>query len=77
MLTVEHDSAQGEVAICLDSDGLRVLRRALELLERRTAPTHEHLMTPAWGGHELDETPVGNGSSLVHHLRLVRLPDPT
>jgi hypothetical protein len=76
VLTVEHGSAQGEVPIGRGPDGLRVLRRALKRLERQTAPAHEHLMTPAWGGRGRDETPVGNGAAIIDHLRRARLPDP-
>jgi hypothetical protein len=36
VLTVGHDSAHGEVAICLDSYGLRMLHRAPEVPQCRT-----------------------------------------
>lgn len=69
MLTVEYDEKGEEVAICFDPDGLRLLMAALE---RLTGNDHDHLMTPAWSGVELDEKPLGERTKLIHHLRLVR-----
>ncbi len=37
----------GEVAICLDEEGIELLEKQLEILKRE--PDHVHLMTPSWG----------------------------
>lgn len=68
MLTVEYDEKGEEVAICFDPEGLRLLVASLERLKGNG---HDHLMTPTWSGAELDEKPLGEGTKLVHHLRLV------
>mgnify|MGYP000892107192 CR=1 FL=1 len=63
-----------EVALCFDAEGLDVLIRKLAHL--KTKIDHSDLMTPAWAGHELTESPVGGKHyQLIHSLRLVRLPD--
>ena len=49
----ESGSPIGEVAICFDEEGLRILREKLQLLEEHH--DHEHLMTPSWGGDSLTE----------------------
>lgn len=69
MLTVEYDEIREEVSICFDPEGLRLLMAALERLKGND---HEHLMTPAWAGTELDEKSLGEGAKLIPHLRLVR-----
>ena len=61
------------VKIYLDRQGIDDLIHELKGLER--GETHQHLMTPTWGGGELDEGPVGDGYQLVNHLRIVRKPE--
>ena len=72
MLTVELDPDQDAVTISFDEDGLDLLVKRLEMLRKGSG--HDHLMTASWAGTELDENPVGSGTMLKHHLRLVRLP---
>ena len=78
MLTIEirdgEKATQGkaEVEIFCDQEGLSLLIRQLQLL--KTAPDHVHLMTPSWAGNELSETTVGEGTSLINHLRVTLLP---
>lgn len=76
MLTVEIRDAEkatdgkAEVEIFLDEAGLRVLLAQLRHLE--SGSSHVHLMTPAWAGNELTEKAQGEGTVLVHHLRVTR-----
>lgn len=78
MLTIElRDAAKAsegmaEVEVFCDSEGLDLLARQIDSL--RSGSTHAHLMTPAWAGNELGETPVGRGTTLVNHLRITMLP---
>ena len=69
MLGRLSDNAHPRVTICFDPDVLRLLVSALERLRGND---HDHLMTPAWSGTDLDERPLGEGTKLIHHLRLVR-----
>lgn len=73
MLTVEYNDEMGEVDICFDDEGLELLTRALG---RVKADSHDHLMTPAWAGTELDERALNSqpGWRLINHVRLVRRP---
>lgn len=80
ILTVELESGKsliksisGEVAICFDREGLDLLVSKLNLLREKV--DHIHLMTPSWSGNELTEKCQGGEDfSLIHHLRLVRIP---
>ena len=78
MLTIEiHDAekavaGKAEVEIFCDTEGLELLIRQLEHLKKGS--THIHLMTPAWAGNELEETPLGEGTVLVNHLKITILP---
>jgi hypothetical protein len=76
LLTVELTDTDNinevEVAICFDDEGLENLIKSLMKL-RGIKKDHDHLMTPAWGGHELSDTKKGGKESiLVNHLRLVK-----
>lgn len=73
MLTAEYSEEGQEVAICFDTEGLGLLVAALN---RIPEGDHCHLMTATWGGAELDEQAIGNGTTLIHHLRLVRRRSP-
>lgn len=78
MISVElRDAARSsegrtEVEIYLDAAGVELLARQLESL--RKGAGHVHLMTPEWAGTELEASPVGSGTVLAHHLRLVLVP---
>lgn len=69
MLTVEVNDPEQRVEIYFDDEGLRVLRRSLEILAQRGG--HDHLMTPSWAGTELSEQKQGTGTSLINHVLLV------
>ena len=73
MLTLEVNEDAQTVELYFDSEGLGLLMRRLQLL--RDKPGHDHLMTSSWAGTELDETPQGNGTTLKHHLVLIRVAD--
>lgn len=79
MLTVEiHDAAKAvegmaEIEIFCDAEGLALLVQQLEHLKKGS--THIHLMTPAWAGNELDEETLGEGTTLVNHLKITMLPE--
>lgn len=64
--------ADAEVEILCDVEGLALLGRQLEHLNRGS--THVHLMTPTWGGNELGEMAIGDGVTVVNHLRIAMLP---
>jgi Immunity protein 32 len=80
LLTVElrnplkATEGMAEVEIYCDSDGLRELSRQIQFLQ--SSETHVHLMTPAWAGQELTEVPQGNGTTLIHHLRISVVSEP-
>jgi hypothetical protein len=79
MLTVEIRDAEmagagkAEVEVFFDAEGLAVLLRQLQHLQK-TGTGHVHLMTPSWAGTELDEKTFGSGTQLINHLRLTMLP---
>ena len=74
MLTVEIRDASkaveglAEVEIYCDLSGLEDLLRQIRFLE--SGQTHVHLMTSAWAGQELGEVCQGEGTNLIHHLRI-------
>lgn len=78
MITIElratANASQGmtEVEIFCDPEGLGFLEKQLEHL--KSGSSHVHFMTPAWAGTELGEQSFGNGTILVNHLRITRLP---
>jgi hypothetical protein len=69
MLTVELNEREQRVEIFFDEDGLKTLRRSLDLLSSRGG--HDHLMTPSWAGTELTEEKQGENTALINHLLLV------
>lgn len=71
LLTVEYD-AKGAVEIHCDEEGLASLIARLSALKERGG--HEHLMTPAWGGHELTEEEQNASNQLVNHLKVMFWP---
>lgn len=78
MITVEVSGAgdsgqsEAEVEIFCDAEGLALLSRQLDQL--KSGSSHVHLMTPAWAGDELGETPFGRGTLLINHLRITMVP---
>ena len=70
MFTVELKD-NDEVEIYLDSEGLSTFLRQLQFLE--TGKTdHVHFMTASWGDGDLSEQSQGNGTTLIHHLKILR-----
>lgn len=68
LLTFELSSRGDELEIHLDRKGLAALRKVLERLER--GESHEHLMTPSWGGHELSQEKQGGDTTLLNKVTL-------
>ena len=67
----EETPAVGEVALCFDEEGRKLLLDRLQKLGK--SPDHVHMFTPSWGGHELSEEKQGGDNFiLANHLRLVR-----
>lgn len=65
MMTVEINEKQQSVEIFVDAAGIDALIRSLTHM--RGQRTHDHFMTPSWGGHELAEE-VHGANKLVNHL---------
>lgn len=72
MLSIEYDR-QNQANIYCDRDGLETLLRELLILKSRGG--HAHLMTPSWAGQELTEERHNLDAELVHHLRIVLIPN--
>lgn len=72
VLSIEYQTAQQELAIVCDSEGLDSLIAHLQVLKRDGG--HIHLMTPSWAGDELTEEKHMPDSDLINHLRVVLLP---
>ncbi len=69
MLTIEFNEREQRVEIYFDEDGLKTLRRSLDMLSSKGG--HDHLMTPSWAGTELTEEKQGENTTLINHLLLV------
>jgi Immunity protein 32 len=73
-LSFEISADRQELVVSGDVDGLRTLVRTIERRIQNTRDgefDHDHLMTPAWGGHELTTEPwAGEGFSVAHHVKL-------
>ncbi len=54
MLHLETNEDGDRVFIHADEAGIERLRETLEILSQNH-PEHDHFLTPAWGGSELDE----------------------
>jgi hypothetical protein len=84
MLYLETDKDGDRVFLHADQEGIQKLREVLDFLEgQQETPEHEHLITPSWGGHELDEVlSIGarDGNSelnrVVHEVKLYYWPKP-
>jgi hypothetical protein len=70
VLTVELNAKENRVEINFDDDGLKILKRSLDSLQK-AGTGHDHLMTPSWAGAELTETKQSNDTQLIHHLVFV------
>jgi hypothetical protein len=78
VLAFEWDAEAEMVVISGDGEGLRSLARTLERLAARADAgqlDHDHLMSEAWGGHELTEySGSDNPASPVHHVKIYGAP---
>ena len=78
MLHVETDGDGNQVFIHMDQAGMAQLKTILETFEGRSgSPEHDHLMSPSWGGDELEEQidaakkDSDHGANrTVHHVKL-------
>jgi hypothetical protein len=74
LLTFELGPDGEELEIHCDRRGLNELIRILERLVLAKGQSHDHLMTPAWGGTELSEEMQNEANRLLHKVT-VRLWD--
>lgn len=60
ILTFEVSQTGHEIEVHGNEDGLRKLCDVVQRLLKTPGNEHEHLFTPAWGGHDLSETQNGD-----------------
>jgi len=66
MINIEFDT-KGELKIFLDEEGASTLKNYLtKLIDKKD--THYHLMTPTWGGQDLDETKIDKNSQIINQV---------
>ena len=73
ILTFELSADRDEIEIHGNRDGLKELIDSLHrLFESSSGDTssHDHLMTPAWGGRELSEEKQGQKTILVNKVTI-------
>ena len=70
LLTFELGPDGEELEIHLDQRGLRRLIRILSGLAQTKGQSHDHLMTPAWGGIELSQQRQGETNRLLHKVTI-------
>jgi hypothetical protein len=70
VLTFEITDDQDELEIHCDPAGLGCLIEQLKKLHDSSLPLprHDHLLTPAWAGHELTEEKQGASNTLLHKV---------
>lgn len=72
-LTVEirdKNSDSPEIEIYCDKEGISILIAELEKLKSSTGPSHLHLATPSWAGHELTENLQGSDTELINQVTI-------
>lgn len=67
MITFEINDKKDELEIHLDKDGLKKLQKILEAVQ---VEKDLHLMTPSWGGNELDEDKQNISGDLINLVHL-------
>jgi hypothetical protein len=73
ILSFTTDKEGDQVFIHADAAGLDYLMRSLSRIRRNIDADvcgHDHLMTDAWGGHELTERGLDDGIHTVHHVKV-------
>ncbi len=68
MLSFEYDAKSGVLEIFFDTEGKDQLLRSIEGIVK--PGDHDHLMTPAWSGHELSGEIHGGSSTLINMVTL-------
>ena len=66
LLTFELSKTGDELEVHFDRKGLIALRKVLDRIEKGEG--HEHLLTAAWGGHELSEEKQESNSTLLNKV---------
>ena len=76
MLTFEVVSDCEEIEIHGDEKGLKNLIFYLQRLldSKKSAPNHDHLMTPSWAGTELTEVKIGESNKLINKATIYLWP---
>lgn len=75
-MIVVQNTDKSCMEIHLDAHGIRLLKRLLDQLTSAGANEHVHLMTPDWGGNELDNEPQSEGAEIVNKLDIYLWKDP-
>jgi hypothetical protein len=73
ILSFATDADGDQVFIHADAGGLDHLISTLARIRRKLDENicdHDHLMTDAWGGHELSEPTMQNDERLVHQVKI-------
>jgi len=68
MLTFEWDEKKQTLEVFLDKEGRDQLIGVLRNLQK--TGDHDHLMTPAWSGNELDEEPHNPDAVLINMVTI-------
>jgi hypothetical protein len=73
ILSFATDNDGDQLFIHADVKGLDHLIRSLTHIRKKVDENyceHEHLMTDAWGGRELSERSMQDGTNLIHHVKI-------
>jgi hypothetical protein len=75
ILTFEYNR-NGVVEIFMDGEGREVLMKTLRSLSTANADiSHDHLMTPSWGGAELTEELQNPANELINKVTVFLVTD--
>lgn len=74
LLSVEFDPRGEKVEIHANHEGLDYLIKRLQSLKESPEPNHLHLMTLDWGGDELSNEQVGEGTDRITHVKVFLWP---
>jgi hypothetical protein len=75
MIFLQYDKTGESVTLNVDKSGAIALRKILETFIESDVVDHSHLMSPDWGGAELDIplTYEVDDKVLIHHLKITYL----